>query len=134
MDRLSREARSELMSKIRGKNTKPELAVRSLVHRLGFRFRLHRKDLPGSPDLVFPSRKKVIFVHGCFWHYHSRCSHGRLPKTRVAYWTDKFERNRNRDKRVKRKLEKLGWRVFIVWECELHDLERICKKLQKFLE
>src|SRR5580658_5323190 len=121
------------MRRIRSVNTKPELVVRSLAHRLGYRFRLHRRDLPGRPDLVFPSKRKVIFVHGCFWHQHRGCVDGRLPKTNTRYWRPKLKGNVLRDLDSRAKLRSLGWQVFTVWECELNDLCRVKKALRKFL-
>lgn len=134
MDTITPAARSLLMSRIRGKDTLPERIVRSLVHRMGFRFRLHVDYLPGRPDLVFPSLGKIIFVHGCFWHAHARCDHARLPKSNIDFWTDKLESNRERDRRVKRLLTRAGWRYLVVWECELGNLERISQELRAFLE
>ena len=115
MDTLTRAQRSERMARIRSRNTGPELAVRRLVYSLGFRYRLHGTGLPGKPDLVFASRRKVIFVHGCFWHQHPGC--GRQPKSRLEFWTEKLFQNRERDLRNQRKLRSLGWRILIVWEC-----------------
>ena len=132
MDRLTSERRSALMSKVRGKNTTPEIVVRKLAHRLGFRFRLHRRDLPGSPDIVFPSRRAVIFVHGCFWHGHE-CSKGRLPKSNQAFWSEKIERNKERDGQNARALRRLGWRVLAIWQCELKDAARVERRLVRFL-
>ncbi|WP_419594438.1 very short patch repair endonuclease [Thiolapillus sp.] len=136
MDTLTPEARSELMSRIKGKDTKPELYVRSLIHRLGYRFRLHRKDLPGKPDLVFPSRRKVVFVHGCFWHHHENCRRARIPKTHSDFWSKKFEENRARDGRNLLELEKLGWRSLVIWECEIShgDTKELIEKIEDFLE
>lgn len=128
MDRISPEARSLLMSKIGPKDTKPELAVRSLLHRLGYRFRLHRKDLPGTPDLVLPRYGVAIFVHGCFWHGH-RCKTGKMPKSRTEYWGPKIEANKARDARKAGKLRRLGWRVVTIWECELKAPDKLEKKL-----
>lgn len=122
------------MSRVREKNTSPELKVRSLVHRLGYRFRLHRKDLPGKPDLVFPSRKKIIFVHGCFWHGHD-CARGkREPKSNTEYWVEKIRRNTERDARHWSELKSLGWDALVVWECELKDAEALSSRLTSFLE
>src|SRR6202051_3411575 len=109
------------MSAVHSKDTKPEMAVRRVVHALGFRYRLHYASLPGRPDLVFPSRGKVIFVHGCFWHRHARCRYATIPKTRTDYWQDKFSANTERDRRNKRELKRLGWEVLIVWQCELKN-------------
>ncbi|WP_225897128.1 very short patch repair endonuclease [Brevundimonas goettingensis] len=106
------------MRKVRGKNTTPEIKVRSALHRAGYRFRLHRKDLPGSPDIVLPSRKAVVFVHGCFWHRHPGCRAASSPSTRADFWNAKFTRNVARDRENIQNLESLGWRVHVVWECE----------------
>lgn len=132
MDRLTPEHRSWLMSRIRGKDTKPELYVRRMVHAEGYRYRLHRKSLPGSPDLVFPGRKKVIFVHGCFWHQHG-CKMSKMPKTRPEYWFEKLERNRMRDEKNRLELEDLGWQVLIVWECETKRYEQLKSVILGFL-
>ena len=131
-DRLSVEQRSWLMARIRSKDTRPELIVRSVLHRLGFRFRLHRRDLPGTPDIVLPGRGAVVFVHGCFWHGHC-CRVGKMPKSRVAYWSAKIEANRARDARVLRKLRRLGWKVVVVRECELRDLDKLRVKFAREL-
>jgi DNA mismatch endonuclease (patch repair protein) len=125
LDTLTVAGRSERMSRIRSKNTKPELIVRRTLHRLGYRYRIHRKDLPGSPDLVFPRRKAVVFVHGCFWHAHRRCSVANMPKSRTSYWEAKFERNRAHDRAVRRVLRKGGWKVFVIWECETKDRQQL---------
>lgn len=126
--------RSYNMSRIRGKDTKPELIVRSLVHQMGFRFRLHRKDLPGKPDLVLPKYQKVIFVHGCFWHLH-RCRYGKVtPKTNSEFWQNKRQGNVDRDRRQRLKLKKSGWSVLTVWECWTKDIEaRLIPRLELFL-
>jgi DNA mismatch endonuclease (patch repair protein) len=102
---------------------KPEMVVRQLVHKMGFRYRLHQKDLPGKPDLVFPSRRKAIFVHGCFWHQHKKeeCSDGRIPKSNTSYWTPKLKRNVERDKAATKELKRLGWEVLVIWECEIKN-------------
>lgn len=113
--------RSEMMSRIKGRNTKPELIVRRIAHGLGFRFRLHRRDLPGSPDLVFPRYQAVVFVHGCFWHRHDGCRYAYRPKSSIPFWTKKFEENVARDVRSERALRDLGWRVLVIWECEAKD-------------
>lgn len=133
MDVFSTEQRSQIMSKIKGKDTKPELLVRSIVHRMGFRFRLHRKDLPGKPDMVFPKHRKVIFVHGCFWHAHPGCSRATIPKSNTEFWLRKINGNKERDKRNISLLEELGWRPLVVWECETKDVEKLMDKLQSFL-
>lgn len=132
-DRLSREHRSWNMSRIRGKNTKPEMKVRSLLHRIGYRFRLHGRDLPGRPDIVLPKYGSVIFVHGCFWHRHSGCRYAYTPKSRVGFWQEKFDSNVERDRRAQRELKKLGWKTLTVWECEVADEEQLAKRLKKFL-
>lgn len=132
-DPLTPTARSALMSRIRGVDTKPELAVRSLLHRLGYRFRLHRRDLPGTPDIVLPKHATVVFVHGCFWHRHKNCKGATTPKTHRKFWRDKFESNIIRDARNRRDLRKLGWRPLIVWECELHNPGRLERKLERLL-
>ena len=133
IDTLSPQDRSALMSRVRGKDTTPELVVRRLAHRHGYRFRLHRKDLPGSPDLVFPRLKKAIFVHGCFWHGHLGCRAGRLPKSRVDYWSAKISRNKERDAEALAELRNLGWQVLVIWECETKDAGIIERKLDNFI-
>jgi len=120
------------MSRIRGKNTKPEIQVRKLVHALGYRFRLHGRELPGRPDLVFPGLQKVIFVHGCFWHRHEKCSQSKLPKSNREFWAQKLNANRKRDRRNMRLLEKMGWSGFVLWECEL-DAPDISMRITTFL-
>jgi DNA mismatch endonuclease (patch repair protein) len=132
-DVFSNEKRSWVMSRVRGKDTSPELKVRSLAHRLGYRFRLHRKYLPGKPDLVFSSRKKVVFVHGCFWHGHD-CARGkRTPKTNSKYWIEKIRKNIERDTKNQAELTSLGWNVLVVWECETKDLDELARKISKYL-
>jgi DNA mismatch endonuclease (patch repair protein) len=132
VDTLTPEERSARMARIGAKNTVPELAVRRIAHALGYRFRLHRKDLPGRPDLVFPRHTKVVFVHGCFWHGHD-CGKGRLPKSNVAFWESKISRNRERDARVVTDLEQGGWSVLIVWQCQTKDPKTIQTALTRFL-
>lgn len=125
--------RSEIMRRVHSTDTKPELIVRKLVHSLGFRYRLHRKDLPGKPDLVFPGRKKVIFVNGCFWHGH-KCKRGnRIPKKNREYWKEKISTNRKRDKRHVEGLSKEGWSVLTIWECEIKDQDALTRKIVEFL-
>ena len=119
MDRISPEERSRIMSHIRSKDTKPENRLCSLLHRLGFRFRLHRKDLPGTPDIVLPKYRTVIFVHGCFWHQHPGCKKATLPRSNVEFWKNKLEKNIERDKEVEKKLIETGWNVIVIWECEI---------------
>jgi len=134
VDTVSPQRRSEIMACVRSKDTAPELVVRRLVHGMGYRFRLHRKDLPGCPDLVFRSRGKVIFVHGCFWHQHRGCSRARTPSTNRQYWIAKIERNRSRDMTVGRQLRAAGWGVMVIWECELSDVKRLAKRAKAFLD
>lgn len=136
MDILTKRERSALMSRVRGKNTKPEMIVRRLVHSMGYRYRLHRTDLPGKPDIVFVSRKKLIFVNGCFWHGHlgKKCKLARIPKTRISFWTKKIDYNRSRDKRNATMLKAMGWNVLTVWECELKNIDAVKKKLASFLQ
>lgn len=123
-------ARSANMAKVRGKNTRPEMAVRRAAHALGLRFRLHRRDLPGTPDLVFPKWKTALFVHGCFWHRHDRCAKASSPKTRAAFWQAKFDRNVARDGRSAEALQAAGWTVATVWECETRDTEKLVRQLR----
>jgi DNA mismatch endonuclease (patch repair protein) len=121
------------MRAVKGRDTSPELLVRRLAHSLGYRFRLHRSDLPGKPDLVFPGRRKAIFVHGCFWHGHDCARGARVPKENRAYWIEKIERNRRRDKRNLEALTDQGWAAMILWECELRDLQTLQERLIEFL-
>jgi DNA mismatch endonuclease, patch repair protein len=132
VDTVSKERRSQIMARVRGKDTSPELRVRSLVHRLGYRFRLHRRDLPGRPDLVFPARKKVIFVHGCFWHRHQNCPANRTPKSRVEFWTAKLDGNAARDARKMSELKDMGWDALVIWECEVDRID-LPKRIRTFL-
>lgn len=134
VDRLTPERRSALMAKVRGKNTSPEMAVRRLLFGLGYRYRLHVSKLPGRPDIVFPGRRKVIFVHGCFWHRHPGCPKASTPKSRVEYWEEKFSRNVERDREAVRKLNAEGWDVLIVWECETKRAEALKRMLVEFLD
>lgn len=133
VDTRTKGQRRRIMQAVRGKDTGPEWTVRRLLHGLGYRYRLHRRDLPGKPDLVFPARKKVIFVHGCYWHAHG-CRYGRPPKSRLDYWLPKLEENKRRDAGRLRQLEALGWKVLIVWQCETRDMEALAPKLRTFLE
>ncbi|WP_307343902.1 very short patch repair endonuclease [Caldalkalibacillus uzonensis] len=116
---FSREKRSEIMSNIKNQNTKPELLIRSLLHKMGYRFRLHRKDLPGRPDLVLPKYKTVIFIHGCFWHQHPNCKKATIPKRNREFWLKKLTRNMERDQQVIEELESMGWNIIIIWECQV---------------
>jgi DNA mismatch endonuclease (patch repair protein) len=127
------DARSRTMRAIRKKNTKPEILVRQLLHGLGLRFRLHRHDLPGSPDIVLPRHRAVILVHGCFWHQHPGCRHGNKPRVRKSYWLPKLARNVARDAQALATLRDLGWRPLVVWECELRDIEAVRDSLRAFI-
>lgn len=134
VDRLSKEKRSWNMSRIKCKDTKPELAVRSLLHRMGYRFRLHKKDLPGKPDIVLPKYKTVIFVHGCYWHRHKGCKYAYNPKSKVDFWQKKFDGNVERDKKKRIELKQLGWNVIVIWECETKKLQLLQNKIKKLLK
>ena len=133
-NRLSPEERSAKMRRIRKVDTKPELAVRRIAHKLGYRFRLHRRDLPGTPDLVFPRLRKVIFVHGCFWHQHDCRLGTKQPSTNTAYWLPKLARNVDRDRRTRKQLEDDGWEVFVIWECQTKVPDLITTLVRNFLE
>ena len=132
-DHVSPEKRSLIMAAVHSRDTKPELAVRKMVHGLGYRYRLHCRTLPGKPDLVFASRRKIILVHGCFWHRHRKCKYATTPKTRADYWEDKFRANIARDRRTVRELKKMGWAVKTVWQCELKHPQRLAVHLDEFL-
>ncbi len=132
-DTVSPEARSRIMARVKSKGMKPEMQVRRLLHGLGYRYRLHRSDLPGRPDLVFPSRRMVIFVNGCFWHRHDGCARVRIPTANREYWVAKLDRNHARDARNIAALRKLGWRTLTVWECELRDLPEATDRITAFL-
>jgi DNA mismatch endonuclease (patch repair protein) len=134
MDFLTKEERSDLMSRIRGRDTKPELAVRRIVRRLGYKFKTCQPSLPARPDLVFPFEQKVIFVHGCFWHRHYRCQKTTTPKTRVVFWRNKFERNKLRDRSKLRQLRKQGWKALTLWECETRFPEKLRDRIRHYLE
>lgn len=134
VDHVSTAKRSEIMRSVRSKNTRPEMVVRRAAHSLGLRFRLFRKDLPGCPDLVFPRWKTVIFVHGCFWHRHDGCSKATVPKTNAGFWLSKFDANVHRDLENEKKLQKLGWRVFVIWQCQVPTTERACELLGRIFE
>jgi DNA mismatch endonuclease (patch repair protein) len=133
VDHVDQAKRSLIMAAVHSKNTKPELVVRKLVFGMGYRYRLHSAKLPGKPDLVFPGRHKVIFVHGCFWHRHKGCRYATSPKTRVDFWEAKFDANVARDKRTNRELKELGWSVLTVWQCQLKEPEKLARKLDDFL-
>jgi len=128
-DRITKEHRSWNMSRIRSKDTKTEKAVRSMLHNMGYRFRLHVKELAGKPDIVLPKYKTIIFIHGCYWHRHPGCKYAYTPKSRVTFWEKKFKENVRRDEKNQLDLKKLNWKVMVIWECELSDLEMLRKKL-----
>lgn len=133
-DRFGSELRSRIMSRVRSKDTGAEMSVRRLAHKLGYRFRLHQRKLPGSPDIVFPSRRKVVFVHGCFWHQHN-CTRGdRIPRTNTEYWIPKLQMNKQRDQLNQSRLLELGWEALVIWECEIRKPEITESKLKTFLE
>lgn len=136
VDTLSSEERSERMRRITGKNTGPEITVRKLVHSLGYRYRLHRRTLPGSPDLVFPRHRKVIFVHGCYWHRHDdpSCKLARLPKSRLDFWLPKLDANARRDVSAQAELLRLGWKILVIWECELRNLTLLESRIRSFID
>lgn len=136
MDKISPDRRSKNMQRIKSKNTGPELFVRKLLFSLGYRYRIHWKRLPGKPDVVFPGKNKVIFVHGCFWHQHAdkSCKHVHTPKSRLDYWLPKFERTKERDAGHQAELSKLGWKYLLVWECELDNLSKLKNKVAEYLD
>lgn len=134
MDKFDKDKRSLIMSRVKGKDTKPEVFIRSIVHRLGFRFRKNRPDLPGKPDIVLPKHRKVIFVHGCFWHGHNKCSRAVRPESNKAFWSEKLDKNIVRDRKNVRALRKLGWKVLIIWQCETKDAEALTGKIKAFLQ
>ena len=134
MDIFSKGKRSQIMSRISGKNTKPEIIVRSTIHNMGYRFRLHRKDLPGKSDIVLPKHKKVIFVHGRFWHGHEGCSRAKRPTSNQNFWYEKLDKNIKRDKKNLSSLESLGWRVLFIWQCQSKNEEELMKILTSFLD
>jgi DNA mismatch endonuclease (patch repair protein) len=133
MDVFSKEKRSAVMARVRNRNTTPEITVRSLLHRLGYRFRLHRRDLPGTPDIVMPGLRTVIFVNGCFWHQHAHCVAAARPTSNCDYWNAKLDGNIARDTRCQQLLRSLGWRVVVVWECETQNMLRLKKRLSRAL-
>lgn len=133
MDTVSPAVRSALMSRIRSKNTKPELVVRSLLHRLGYRFRIHRKDLAGNPDIVLPKHRKIVLVHGCFWHGHT-CRLASKPKTNVEYWAEKIFKNKSRDERNLETLSAQGWAVLVLWECEVRAMDGLVERIVDFMQ
>jgi DNA mismatch endonuclease, patch repair protein len=134
MDRVTPERRSEIMALVKSADTRPEIAVRRILHRLGYRFRLRSDTLPGKPDVVLPKWQVIVLIHGCFWHRHPGCPNTRTPKSRIEFWTRKFNENVKRDRRVRSRLKSLGWRVHIVWECELSQPEALATRLNKFIK
>ncbi len=133
-DKFTPEKRREIMSRVRGKDTKPEKLVRSLLHNMGYRFRLHRKDLPGKPDIVLPKHHKVVFVHGCFWHGHEECRRAARPATNAEFWNKKIDGNIKRDAQKLEELKATGWHALTIWQCELRDLEALRGKIDRFLK
>ncbi|MBP6964996.1 MAG: DNA mismatch endonuclease Vsr [Armatimonadetes bacterium] len=129
MDVFDAITRSRIMARVRNADTKPEIVVRALLHRLGFRFRLHRRDLPGRPDIVLPKHRTVVLVHGCFWHSHADCKKGTIPRTNRQFWTDKLSGNVARDRQTTQRLSHLGWRVVVIWECETRNPDRLMDRL-----
>lgn len=132
-DRFTPEERSRIMAKVKGRDTKPEILVRRILHRLGYRFRLYRKDLPGKPDIVLPRHRKIIFVHGCFWHGHD-CKRGARPETNADFWNAKITGNKERDARNREELKRLGWDVLTLWVCEMKDPDELAERLGRFIE
>ena len=132
-DIVSRSKRKEMMSKVKQRHTKPEIAVRKLLHRLGYRFRLHSKKLPGTPDIILPKYKTVIFVHGCFWHQHEECRKARRPTSNVEFWNEKLDKNIERDKRKESELKDSDWKVLTIWDCEIKDENSLIEKVKHFL-
>ena len=134
MDVFSDDERSRIMSRIKGRNTQPELVVRRLLHAMGYRFRLHVGYLPGKPDIVLPRHGKVVQVHGCFWHGHKGCRRATRPQTNTKFWTRKMDGNKARDARTERQLRRLGWSVTTIWECQTNDIEKLERRLRRFME
>jgi DNA mismatch endonuclease, patch repair protein len=133
MDVYGKRKRSEIMARVKGRDTGPELLVRAIVHSLGYRFRLYRRDLPGCPDITLPKHRKVIFMHGCFWHSHKRCPRSARPSTNIAFWRKKLDSNITRDKRNIKQLRKDGWRVLVIWQCQTRNSETLKRTLSEFL-
>lgn len=129
MDFVSKEKRSKIMRSIHSKDTKPEITVRSVLHRLGYRFRVHKKELPGKPDICLPKYRTVIFVHGCFWHHHTKCKEGHFPQSNATFWRHKLKKNIERDKVNQKTLRRLGWKVIVIWECETKDNSYLKKSI-----
>lgn len=134
MDVFSKDKRSKIMSRVAGRDTKPELIVRSLLHRMGYRFRIHRTDLPGRPDITLPRHKKTIFVHGCFWHGHIGCPRAKRPSTNEVFWNRKLDKNMERDTENMAKLEALGWSVLVVWQCEAKNSLKLRQKIENYMK
>jgi len=133
-DRFTSEERSRIMSRVKGRDTKPEKVVRSLLRAMGYRFRLHRKDLPGKPDIVLPKHRKVIFVHGCFWHGHVSCGRAARPQSNAEFWNKKLDSNIKRDENIQTELKKLGWDFLVIWQCEMKDVKKLQQNLQHFFK
>lgn len=134
MDTLSPTERSKRMGLVKGKNTRPEIIVRKLIYSLGYRYRLHVKDMLGRPDIVFHGRRKVIFIHGCFWHRHENCRLARIPKSRVEFWTEKLGKNKLRDIAIQKQLIEKGWAVMTIWECEISNKAALVDRIKKFMD
>jgi DNA mismatch endonuclease (patch repair protein) len=132
-DVFSEETRSRIMSRVHSYDTKPELIVRSIIHRMGYRFRVHQDKLPGSPDIVLTRHKKVVFVHGCFWHGHKHCSRAKRPSSNESFWNLKLDKNIERDKNQQKELRRMGWRYLIIWQCEINKLDSLKQKISNFL-
>jgi DNA mismatch endonuclease, patch repair protein len=133
-DSVSKKRRSEIMGLVKNKNTRPEIALRQLLHGMGYRFRLHRGDLPGRPDIVLPKWRTVVFLHGCFWHRHAGCPNTRTPKSKIKFWTKKFDDNVSRDVENQRTLLGMGWRVLVIWECEMQNLDAVASRVRYVME
>jgi len=133
VDIFTTDKRSEIMSRIKNRDTAPEIKVRSIIHRMGYRFRLHRKDLPGNPDIVFPKHKKIIFVNGCFWHGHKNCIRSKRPSSNKNFWDQKIDKNITRDKNIRKALNKSGWKVLVIWQCEINDINKLEVKIANFM-
>lgn len=132
VDIFTKAKRHEIMSRVRSSDTAPEIRVRAIIHRLGLRFRLHCKELPGKPDIVLPRHRKIVFVHGCFWHGHPNCKRATVPSTNTDFWASKIDANKQRDRRVVHALRRLGWSVLIVWQCEIAHADKLERKIRRF--
>lgn len=133
MDFVTKDKRSKIMASIRGKDTKPEIIVRRALHEMGYRFRIHKKELPGKPDICLPKYRLVIFVHGCFWHHHTKCKDGRIPESNTTFWQGKIERNMSRDKENQSALKKIGWKTAVIWECDAKNPGKLQKRIESLL-